>query len=221
MRGVLVYLRPPSLGLYLRVDDGIFLSTAADTTPACDQWMHACADALEGIGFDVPDRRVGESLDKVVGYHFQAEPARLFLGAHKACILMEAMTWLVQAPWIDVELLRAAVGVWVWGALRIRRELLAIPSAVFDMMTMQVRLPGGEVVAECPPRSHDHGAYDPFHVHRAWATSRPLRTSTPLTPRVPTARTSAASGWWAPRSILLLQSAYTPSASAPVTQRCA
>ena len=42
------------------------------------------------------------------------------------------MRWLEKGDWVDVEIMRCVLRVWVWGSL-LHRPLLAAPHAVFDM----------------------------------------------------------------------------------------
>ena len=51
----------------------------------------------------------------------------------RATHLEETMRFLEEGVLIDIELLRSALGVWIWAAL-LRRCLLAVPHAVFDMI---------------------------------------------------------------------------------------
>ena len=48
-------------------------------------------------------------------------------------MLRESLLWLAEAPLVDVEMLRALTGVWLWAAL-LCRPLLSVPSAIFTLM---------------------------------------------------------------------------------------
>jgi hypothetical protein len=95
--------------------------------------MREVADAWEATGFLVPERVEATDDQKVVGYRVTRSPPSLNLDVDKAWRLMESLRWLLRVSWVDVELLRAVTGTWLWGAL-LRRELLSIPHALFKFM---------------------------------------------------------------------------------------
>ena len=131
-------LCPGDCAAYVHVDDGVVATVGKEygklkTEPECDRLMESVADEWELTGFVVPERCRAEPDMKVVGYRASRWPPGLKLDPEKAWKLRESLGWLLQAPWVDVELLRAVVGTWLWGAL-LRRELLALPHAVFGFM---------------------------------------------------------------------------------------
>ena len=137
-------LRPGRQAVYARVGDGI--SVAPDRPGGgarreCEELMLNMAQAWEEEGFVVNEKEVVEQGDKVVGYELQNFPPRVKLAGKKAVQLDAAMGWLLEVNWMDVESLRAAVGVWLWGAL-LRRELTSLPALIFEMLEKRP----GEVV---------------------------------------------------------------------------
>jgi len=119
--------------LYMHVDDGVVLADAS-RPDLSNSLMHQLADALEDIGFEVPDRKEAAPCQVAVGYEVVSSPALVRLSSAKAHLLAETLRWLALAPWIDVELLRAVTGMWIWGSL-VRRCLLSIPSSIFTLMS--------------------------------------------------------------------------------------
>eukprot|EP00959_Pyramimonas_sp_CCMP1952_P229956 4807760-Pyramimonas_sp.AAC.1 len=73
------------------------------------------AENWEEQGFIVNEKAVVETGDQVVGYEMDNYPPRFRLASQKAAQLDDAMGWLLEVSWIDVEILRAVVGVWLWG----------------------------------------------------------------------------------------------------------
>jgi len=120
---------------YFHVDDGVAVSAGSvdQTNPDSDQLVHEAAQALENIGFKVPDQQMSHQLLKLLGFTWESSPPRFMLDARKGHLLMETLLWITEARQVDVELLRSVVGVWLWGAL-LNRSLLALPAAVFTMM---------------------------------------------------------------------------------------
>jgi len=132
----LTFLEAGDTANYLHVDDGLFFTASDDPDggDAVDVLMQRCAEALEEIGFVVPERRLSsDKRKKLVGYEFQESPPAITLTALRAHQLSTTLWWLTLAPKIDIELLRSVMGVWVWAAL-IARHWLAIPSSTFRMM---------------------------------------------------------------------------------------
>ena len=70
---------------------------------------------------------------KVVGYEVQRCPAWCQLGARKGVLLQDSLGRIAATPKVDLEFLRAMVGVWLRWAL-LRRELLSVPAAVLRFM---------------------------------------------------------------------------------------
>ena len=86
--------------------------------------MHKSAQALTLTGFAVTDQRPAVEAQRIVGYEVQQSPARLRAPAIEALQLRGAFLFM--------SVLRALVGVGLSMAL-LRRELLAIPQAVFKL----------------------------------------------------------------------------------------
>eukprot|EP00959_Pyramimonas_sp_CCMP1952_P281095 5875899-Pyramimonas_sp.AAC.1 len=69
--------------------------------------MEKIADAWEEVGFVVTELEVITEGSEIVGYELQNSPPRLRLASAKASYLEAALTWILETPWVDVELLRA------------------------------------------------------------------------------------------------------------------
>ncbi|CAE7309115.1 unnamed protein product [Symbiodinium sp. CCMP2592] len=120
---VRVLLGDDHLGLYLHVDDTLYFS----------EWAHEIADNMEAAGFRVPDRRSGDEIAKVVGYEIDAQKGEFSLPHKKARLLQAAFLEVASARFVCVELLRALVGIWSFGA-QLRRDLYSIPFSVYHML---------------------------------------------------------------------------------------
>ena len=135
-RGGRFCLCPEDVGCYVHVDDGVVMTVGEEcqgSAPKCNGLMHRVADAWEETGFLVPERVEAADDMKVVGYRVTRSPPALHLDVDKAWKLVESLRWLLRVAWVDVELLRAVTGTWLWGAL-LRRELLSVPHALFKFM---------------------------------------------------------------------------------------
>ncbi|CAE7904063.1 unnamed protein product, partial [Symbiodinium sp. KB8] len=122
---VRVPLGDDRLGLYLHVDDTLVLGVG-DCAKVVAPLMEEIANNMEAEGFRVPDRRSGDEVCKVVGYEIDARQGTFSLPMKKARLLQAAFIELAGARYICVELLRALVGIWSFGA-QLRRELYSIP----------------------------------------------------------------------------------------------
>lgn len=121
------------LGVYLHVDDTISMSEA-DAQVDADQLMLILAEAFEEAGYYVPaDERVtSDRVEKVVGYRPISCPAAL-THPHKKLFPLEAsLTELSRCRLVDVEVLRALVGIYNFGAL-LNRVLMSIPLSINRM----------------------------------------------------------------------------------------
>ena len=129
---VRVPLGDDRLGLYLHVDDTLVLGVG-DCAKVVAPLMEEIADNMEAEGFRVPDRRSGDEVCKVVGYEIDARQGTFSLPMKKARLLQAAFIELAGARYICVELLRALVGIWSFGA-QLRRELYSIPFTVYHLL---------------------------------------------------------------------------------------
>ena len=136
-RGGRVRLRERDAAGYVHVDDGVIVVAhergQRPAAPACDDVMMRLAAAWEETGFLVPERVAADASTRVVGYQFAADPPTLSVDPDRGALMQDSLAWLLEVPWVDIELLRGVVGVWIWGAL-LKRELLSIPHAVFKFM---------------------------------------------------------------------------------------
>ena len=128
-----VHIHDHQGAVYLHVDDAVTISTGTSSDIHADRVMHFLAEGLEDAGFIVPERVQAADVQKVVGYQPVARPARFKLPDHKWALLADALKELAVPVWIDVEVLRAVLGVWVFAAL-LNRDLLSIPHAVYRML---------------------------------------------------------------------------------------
>ncbi|CAE7504813.1 unnamed protein product [Symbiodinium sp. CCMP2592] len=129
---VRVLLGDDHLGLYLHVDDTLLLGVGA-CARLTGPLMEEIADNMEAAGFRVPDRRSGDKIAKVVGYEIDAQKGEFSLPHKKARLLQAAFLEVASARFVCVELLRALVGIWSFGA-QLRRELYSIPFSVYHML---------------------------------------------------------------------------------------
>ncbi|CAE7791178.1 unnamed protein product [Symbiodinium sp. CCMP2592] len=129
---VRVLLGDDQLGLYLHVDDTLVLGVG-DCARLTAPLMEEIADNMEAAGFRVPDRRSGDEIAKVVGYEIDAQKGEFRLPRKKARLLQAAFLEVASARFVCVELLRALVGIWSFGA-QLRRELYSIPFSVYHML---------------------------------------------------------------------------------------
>ena len=118
--------------LYLHVDDTVVFTSADALVPAA-RLMQMIADQMEVEGFLVPDRKSGNELDKVVGYKPDQKASKFSLPDHKWTLLHDSLLTISRYNSIDVELLRAILGIWLFGA-QLRRELMAIPFHIFHFI---------------------------------------------------------------------------------------
>ncbi len=129
-RRVLLHAR---LGaVYLHVDDVVALCEH-NAIMSANQVMHAIADGMEALGFDVSDRTESDKLVKVIGFKVDQQQSRFSLPSEKLFLLHACLLELASARFIDVELLRCVVGVWCHG-VQLRRDLLSIPFAVYRFL---------------------------------------------------------------------------------------
>ena len=199
-RGVVI--NATQAAMYLHVDDGVVIDSGHVTAggkPWCDTQMHRSADALESCGFRVDARSTCEELEKIVGYVPERCPARLRLGAPKAGQLYEALWWLAGRRRVNTEALRSIMGSWVWGAL-LKRELLAIPHAVFSFIE-RYHIPAGLY------RGGPQRGVKPVpwlwrrpSCTRTWGRRRRPSRWPPMRPGPTAAPTQAASAWSPPTS---------------------
>ena len=89
------------------------------------------ADSLDEWGLLVGNRQEASTIDRIVGYAPVARPATFRLPPTKLAMLYEALMFFVSRQWVEVDLVRSALGMWVWAAL-LRRETLSIPAVVFQ-----------------------------------------------------------------------------------------
>ena len=129
-----VIVRGQQTALYIHVDDGICIGERNQTNPVIsDQLMQHCADALEDIGFVVPDRQHDSEVGKVVGYIPIRSPAQLRIPPDKSANLHESCRYLSTCSEVHTHDVRAVLGVWIWAAL-LRRDLLCIPHSIFSLL---------------------------------------------------------------------------------------
>ena len=129
---VRVLLGDDQIGLYLHVDDTLLLGVG-ECARLTGPLMEEIADNMEAAGFRVPDRRSGDEIAKVVGYEIDAQKGEFSLPRKKARLLQAALLELASARFVCVDLLRALVGIWSFGA-QLKRELYSIPFSVYHMI---------------------------------------------------------------------------------------
>eukprot|EP00438_Fugacium_kawagutii_P028962 Skav210523 [mRNA] locus=scaffold3045:172599:178253:+ [translate_table: standard] len=128
-----VILSKAQSATYVHVDDTVFLSDASQGPLFCDTVMDEVVAQLEKVGFGVSQKERHDAAEKVVGYEVCRHPACFMLPRKKMVLLSEALKFVASRRLVHVRVLRALVGVWIFGAL-LRRELLSIPHSVFHFM---------------------------------------------------------------------------------------
>lgn len=117
----------------MHVDDTVILSDASQGPLFCDSVLDEVVAELEKVGFGVSQKEKHDVAEKVVGYEVGRHPARFMLPKKKMVLLADALKFVAGRRQVHVRVLRALVGVWIFGAL-LRRELLSIPHSVFHFM---------------------------------------------------------------------------------------
>ncbi len=130
-RGRATIVEKGQTALYVHVDDGVVLAERG--TGLADEQVQGMSEALEAVGFDVPDRQRDGDLARIVGHEPEHSPARLRLPADRGALLQDSLRHLVSLASVDIDALRSLVGVWIWAAL-LRRDLLSIPGVIFRFM---------------------------------------------------------------------------------------
>lgn len=120
---------------YVHVDDTVVISSADRGDLHCDKVLTAIVSGLEEVGFGVSQQECDGVAEKVVGYEVVRHPASFRMPLKKMVLLREAMLYAASKRRVSGKVLRALVGVWIFGAL-LRRELLAIPHALFHFLEL-------------------------------------------------------------------------------------
>ena len=118
---------------YIHVDDTVIISDAKAGPMHSDSILTQVVSDLENVGFRVSQVDRDAEVEKVVGYEVRRHPAQFRLPGKKMQLVRESLLELANARTVDIAVLRAVVGMWVFGAL-LRRELLAIPHSLFHFM---------------------------------------------------------------------------------------
>ena len=119
--------------VYVHVDDTVIISEASEGPLFCDNILDDIVRNLESVGFGVSQQERHGQASKVVGYEVRESPATFLLPVKKMVLLAEALKFVAGCREVQVRVLRALVGVWIFGAL-LRRELLSIPHTIFHFM---------------------------------------------------------------------------------------
>lgn len=118
--------------VYLHVDDTVILTTTNAQTPA-DDLMQAIAEGYEQIGFVVPERVQNSDVIKVLGFEVNSEKGLFVLPLKKQILLHDALLHVAKNRWVDVEVLRMLVGVWMHGA-QLNRDLMSMPFSTYQFI---------------------------------------------------------------------------------------
>ena len=119
-------------GVYLHVDDTVVI-TAAQSKLHADDLMVAFAESMEEVGFIVPERMKSEHIVKVVGFEVDQRRALFKFPAKKAWLLRNTLKYMARQSFVDVDLLRAVVGIYMHGA-QLNRDLMTIPFVIYHMI---------------------------------------------------------------------------------------
>jgi len=132
VRGIRTVLNSDNGAVYLHVDDTVVITDASSKLDS-GEIMHELSEAFERSGFLVPDHERQVAAEKAVGYAIEQSPALLRLPNKKRFPLQLSLLELAHQRWIDVEVLRAIVGVFSFGAL-LNRPLFSIMHAIYSML---------------------------------------------------------------------------------------
>ena len=104
---------------YLHVDDVVCVSVSSAGVVHANRLMSLISDALEAVGFTVPEdsRHSSEDIDKVIGYSIWSSLGRFTVDTKKWVIIREAFREQASAKWVSADILRALVGYWLFAAL--------------------------------------------------------------------------------------------------------
>ena len=131
------------MAVYLHVDDTLVLGNGVGADLA-RPLIEEISQNMEAAGFRVPDRRHGKEVEKVVGFRLDMDTGTFTLPVKRARLLERALLELAHARWVDVDVLRAVLGVWSFGAQL--RDLYSIPFVVYRM----IELCEGQFVRQWP-----------------------------------------------------------------------
>ena len=126
-------LTPFQSAVYVHVDDTVVLSDSTKGPLHCDALLDELVTGLESVGFGVSQQERDGSATKVVGYEVHKSPACFSLPSKKMALLHDALKYVASRKMVQIKVLRALVGVWIFGAL-LKRELLSIPHSIFHFM---------------------------------------------------------------------------------------
>ena len=148
-QGRQVILDQYQASLYLHVDDLLCLSVCSSLVVHANAIMSTMAQALEENGFIVPteSRQQDHDLQKIIGYAIWRDHGRFTVAISKWVGIRGALLELASGSYLDAEVARAVVGVWLFAAL-LRRDALCIPHAIFYFMVKyenQVTIPSKRV----------------------------------------------------------------------------
>lgn len=119
-------------GVYLHVDDTVVV-TAGQSKLHADDLMVAFAESMEEVGFIVPERMKSEHIVKVVGFEVDQRRALFKFPVKKAWLLRNTLKYMARQSLVDVDLLRAVVGIYMHGA-QLNRDLMTIPFVIYHMI---------------------------------------------------------------------------------------
>ena len=125
-------LSPSQAGVYLHVDDTVVFCSKSSSRQA-DELMTCIAEGMEKLGFIVPERVTNEELSKVIGYAWNSEKRVFSLPLKKRMLLYSALIELSSHRLINVDLMRAVVGVWSFGA-QLRRDVYSVPFVLYNFI---------------------------------------------------------------------------------------
>ena len=88
---------------------------------------------MERLGFVVPERVTNEELSKVIGYAWDPSRQTFCLPLKKRMLLYASLIELSNQRCVDVDVLRAVVGVWSFGA-QLRRDVYSVPFTLYGFI---------------------------------------------------------------------------------------
>lgn len=104
-----------------------------DVQTSADELMQSIAEGYEQIGFVVPEKVQNSGVVKVLGFEVNSDKGLFVLHLKKQILLHDALLHVARNRWVDVEILRMVVGVWMHGA-QLNRDLMSIPFSIYQFI---------------------------------------------------------------------------------------
>ena len=120
--------------IYLHVDDTLVFTSRSSAVTA-DAVMECISQHMESLGFLVPERFSSQSIWKAIGYELDQPSGRFMLPIKRQVQLSSALLGLSGCHYVDVDILRCILGVFMFGA-QLRRGAMSVPHACYRMVEL-------------------------------------------------------------------------------------